>query len=233
MSESTPLTSAEATSTPDPEKGQESNVRPPDFIQRLKDAKQTSSGPLDFIKAFFLLLLDTVGFLIFVGILLAVPIAMIVIGAMNLDDCPVERYIPLWMLVSGCVIGFMQIVYILKTSFNLSLKRPETDTVGKCYGTFNLLLTLFSFGWFIAGNVWVFSNYPPNITDSRNAEYCEAGVYYFSFALIIAAYAWFLFTLCCSGCVAIAGVKDIAHHASKMMTSKGGQDSGTPAESTQ
>ena len=58
MSESTPLTSAQATNQ-DAEKGQDLNVKPPDFIQRLKDAKEKSSGPLDFLKAFFLLLLDT------------------------------------------------------------------------------------------------------------------------------------------------------------------------------
>jgi len=76
-----------------------------------------------------------------------------------------------------------------------------------------------------SGNVWVFTLYPPNITDARNEEYCEAGLYYFSFALIIATYVWFIFMLCCSGCIAMFGIKEVASHASKMVTTKGGQSS--------
>ena len=80
---------------------------------------------------------------------------------------------------------------------------------------------------YVLGNVWVFTIYPPNITDSSNEEYCEAGLYYFSFALIIAAYAWLVFTLFCSGCVAACGIKEVAAHASRIVTTKGGETSGT------
>jgi len=47
--------------------------------------------------------------------------------------------------------AFMQVVYILKTGFNLNRKKIETDTFGKCYGSFNTLLIFFSIGWFIVG----------------------------------------------------------------------------------
>ena len=63
MSETTPLTGGEIV-PPDPEKAEQPpTVKPPDFIRRVKDARDKSEGPLDFLKAFFLLLLDTSKFL--------------------------------------------------------------------------------------------------------------------------------------------------------------------------
>lgn len=217
-SETVPLTGDDKP-TYDTEKCEETPKRDDwNFIARLKEARRESDGPIDFMGKFFLILLSTIGFIIFAGILLAVPIAMIVVGALNLDDCPVEHYIPIWLIVSGCVVAFLQIVYIIKASIDIHLFKDKSSPVSKLYSLFNTLLILFSLGWFIAGNVWVFSHYPPNVDEPSNAEFCEAGVYYFSFALIIVAYAWLLFTACCSGCVAVAGIKDVADHVSKTVT---------------
>ena len=52
------LTSAQATNQ-DSEKGQDSNMKPSDFIQRLEDAKEKSFGSMDFLKTFHQLLSDT------------------------------------------------------------------------------------------------------------------------------------------------------------------------------
>jgi len=67
MSETTPLTNIEATAgtkpSTDEEKGEQTAIKSPDFVHRIKDAKEKSKGPLGFLKAFLFLLLDTSEFL--------------------------------------------------------------------------------------------------------------------------------------------------------------------------
>ena len=59
-SETTPLTT---TNAPDAERGEEqvpsSPPQMPNFYQRVKDAHAQSEGPLDFLKAFLMILVDT------------------------------------------------------------------------------------------------------------------------------------------------------------------------------
>ncbi|KAL8597046.1 hypothetical protein ACOMHN_055639 [Nucella lapillus] len=82
----------------------ERDAPPPSYESlygRAKAMKAQSSGNVDFVKKVILLFVGTIGFTVTLGILLAIPIAMIVIGAKYLDDCPAERYIPIYLVVAG------------------------------------------------------------------------------------------------------------------------------------
>ena len=61
----------------------------------------------------------------------------------------------------------------------------------KFMAVLGVLLCLFNFSWFIAGNVWVFgswSEYNPDLADTTKAPYCYPTTYMFSFVLLIMAW---------------------------------------------
>ena len=79
---------------------------------------------------------------------------------------------------------------------------------GGCISCLNGLLfvslSLFSFIWFIAGNVWVFGNYQPhyNIRLADPHKYCDETTYKLAFWVIIATYVASILSCCLSSCFA-------------------------------
>ncbi len=74
-------------------------------------------------------------------------------GSLHLNDCPIERKIPIYLLVSGCF-------YILKTIVDLVVRfkrhreAEDTDENGNTKeNSFSRLIGCFLFGFFIAGKV--------------------------------------------------------------------------------
>ncbi|XP_062503668.1 transmembrane protein 272-like [Corticium candelabrum] len=143
----------------------------------------------------------SLGCLLFiVGIALGIPITMIVIGASNLDDCPIERYIPIWLIVMGV---FQMIETIFRTCFHGS-RNDEDESQGSVDP-----VACFLCAWFIAGNVWVFRNWNEytsvkmmNVTNITSSNYCDDLTMKFSFGIIISSYLLvggiiLCFCLCC------------------------------------
>ncbi|XP_033632302.1 transmembrane protein 272-like [Asterias rubens] len=142
----------------------------------------------------------------FVGL----PIAMLINGAIHLDECPVEPYIPIYMIVQGslCTLQIM-------ITHSLRIKRccekrgqnlmEERTTVEKVIGGINSLIGLVIFAFFIAGNIWVFRVLTPNTTDPTAVTYCRHSIYWFTFGTIVAVYglvALGIVLCCCCCCVA-------------------------------
>ncbi|XP_069500910.1 uncharacterized protein [Ambystoma mexicanum] len=94
-------------------------------------------------------------------------VAQIVIGSVYLDSCPLQRYIPIYLIVSGVTILAIAIL----TAF-AGCRRS------KCLYAFIGLLSLFWFAWLIAGSVWTFPHYP-------NYAGCNRVVYLFAFSMLI------------------------------------------------
>ncbi|XP_067950313.1 uncharacterized protein [Watersipora subatra] len=85
------------------------------------------------------------------------PIAEIVVGSLKLQECPAQNLIPIYCL---CIGIFSIISTSLNAAIKLLMKEDSSDEssnraiVGNAVqGLFLLLM----FGWFIAGNVWIFS----------------------------------------------------------------------------
>ncbi|XP_063801201.1 transmembrane protein 272-like isoform X2 [Pseudophryne corroboree] len=122
----------------------------------------------------------------------ALSIAMVIIGSMHVDNCPVEPKIPIYLIVAG--------VFHLVAFALLPLK-----LVGdKLAYAIESIMALFSFCWFIAGSVWVFRIY------QDNPRRCNDLVYKFAFGILIFEYIFLAFLVaviclctCCAGCLGL------------------------------
>ncbi|KAM5138274.1 transmembrane protein 272-like [Mantella aurantiaca] len=119
--------------------------------------------------------------------------AMIVIGSLYIDKCPVEPKIPLYLIVAGAVYlaGFIL----------LPLKMVSV----KLIFCLEFIFCLFSFCWFTAGSIWVFGIYQDDHRD------CEDLVYQFTFGVLILEYIFLVFIsiiVClCSSCISYLTAK--------------------------
>ena len=118
-------------------------------------------------------------------------------GVKYKDDCPVERYIPIYLIVLG-VFGVLRNIVGLYNQINKRSGEENEESAKKtsCEG----IIDCFLLGWFIAGNVWVYSHFQPKYDDPSSSQYCDKTLYLFSFGLITASYALVGF-LCCFMCL--------------------------------
>ncbi|CAF1001005.1 unnamed protein product [Rotaria sordida] len=110
-------------------------------------------------------LIGLIALFVFVGI----PLVQIIIGSLYKDKCPVNPYIPIYLIVTGAATLTVLPTLILgvtvkKLSFLLYL---------------NMVFALLMFGWFITGTVWVIQSqnkvqfYNPNL----RSTYCHNSVF--------------------------------------------------------
>lgn len=71
---------------------------------KVKFAKENSDGNVGFLASIIAIFCaSTVVIVLLVIFGLVLPIAPIVIGALYLDDCPLEKYIPIYLVVTGSI----------------------------------------------------------------------------------------------------------------------------------
>lgn len=126
-------------------------------------------------------------------------------GAKYKDDCPVEPFIPIYLIVGGSF-GMLKTIIVL---CQRARSHDETDTdidedQSMSSKFIDGVLNLFLFTWFIAGNIWVYSKYKPNPTPPPNdaMNYCNPTLYMFAFWVITASYILMgaiCFCICCLG----------------------------------
>ncbi|XP_048751354.2 transmembrane protein 272-like isoform X1 [Ostrea edulis] len=173
---------------------------------RIKKAKVESDSNVGFARTVATLLFTSVGCTICLILILAVPVANIVIGALYLDKCPIQRYIPIYMIVSGAV----GIVYNVFGILKKMAKRSEDEDTEERPGTFTSVCSCvfgcFLFAWFIAGNVWIYSIYDEWSSDPASGiKYCHPTCYLFAFwttTLVYILMGASIFFGCCSACIA-------------------------------
>ncbi|MGH0184854.1 UNVERIFIED_CONTAM: hypothetical protein FKN15_016008 [Acipenser sinensis] len=100
-------------------------------------------------------------------------------GSLYRNDCPVQPYIPIYLIVSGVFVLVLDLVCCVPQG----QEGEEGATVCRnLINTCNSLASLFLFIWFITGNVWIYSIYEPSY-DPGNLEtkYCNKTLYLFAF----------------------------------------------------
>jgi len=132
-----------------------------------------------------------------------------------MDECPVKDRIPIYLTVAGSVGLFStcyrrgekrntsytstsETRYSGDTTYTLTHTRYHRDTSqGDGQQIFNLvnrfrgLMKLFPLAWFVAGNVWIYSNYEPNYTDPSSPDFCNKTLYLFAFWVTNSYYVFF------------------------------------------
>ncbi|XP_044028647.1 transmembrane protein 272-like isoform X2 [Siniperca chuatsi] len=124
-----------------------------------------------------------------------VMIAAIGLGATHLHRCPIQPYIPIYLIVLGAS-------SLLSLSLTYTKSAWGDGIVFILSSSCVTLLHLFSFGWFIAGTSWVYPVYPPNYTPGA-APYCQKTTYQFAFS--VTTLVWVIMTLMfvCGFCFAL------------------------------
>nr|XP_023688227.1 uncharacterized protein LOC111854478 isoform X4 [Paramormyrops kingsleyae] len=124
------------------------------------------------------------------------PLSMIALGSLHINDCPKQPYIPIYLLVFGVVGILLQVQYFLG-KFCTQCQNPVAEWLSTgC----RLLLCLFAVCWLITGSVWVYSIFPPNYESPRKPDYCEKTMYLFAFWSNNAIYVFTVLMIIYSAC---------------------------------
>jgi len=160
---------------------------------------EREKGTTSFLKNSSGILAQSGEFSVFILLLLVVPILMIVYGSINLNNCSVQRFIPIWLIVAG-VFSIIQQLLQLLNYWNKRNTPEEEQEANKTSQAGSTLLGCFNIAWFICGNVWVFGAYSDVIfTDPTSSDYCHQTTFYLAFWSIIVAYI-FIGLFCFCGC---------------------------------
>uniref|UniRef100_A0A8C4GWA0 Si:dkey-19b23.12 n=1 Tax=Dicentrarchus labrax TaxID=13489 RepID=A0A8C4GWA0_DICLA len=132
--------------------------------------------------------------------LCVMPIAQIAIGAVHLDDCPRQHYIPIYLIVAGVFGLVLALLACLPCA--QQPKDGTTNPLSRVCATWNSLTSCFLFCWFIAGNVWIYSIYEPNYNKNTTDvdPYCDKTLYLFAFWTTSLTYIFLGLALVCSCC---------------------------------
>lgn len=123
----------------------------------------------------------------------ALSIAMVIVGSMHVDNCPVEPKIPIYLIVAG--------VFHLMAFVLIPLKMVA-EKVAYCIES---VLGIFSFCWFIAGSVWVFRVYQENPRRCNDLAYkCAFGILIFEYIFLAFVVGVICLLTCCAGLLAAA-----------------------------
>lgn len=136
-------------------------------------------------------------------------------GAIYINDCEGQRFIPIWLVVFGSVSVFHTLVSSFKYVAKIIAKKTDDEENtnekrasrgGNCCES---ILSLFLFIWTIVGSVWVFGYFygvwsPFDCTNNFDRVICRCNpvVFTFSYAILIVMYAVSLL-ICCCGCFCI------------------------------
>ncbi|XP_043539417.1 transmembrane protein 272-like [Chiloscyllium plagiosum] len=105
-------------------------------------------------------------------------VASITIGTVYLDSCPKQYLIPIYLIVSGSFTLFFVMISLVSCAPNDESNMLAFHRIGRVWKS---LISLFSFIWFITGNVWIYSIYEPEYIDKTSPNYCDKTLYFFAF----------------------------------------------------
>ena len=127
------------------------------------------------------------------------------LGAKHKDDCPIQKYIPIYLIVLGSF-GILRNIIGLYTQIKKRSGENSDEENDAKKSTCEGIIDCFLLAWFIAGNVWIYSNYEPNYTDPNSSDYCDKTLYLFAFGLTTASYAFVGLVCCCMCCIAFCSL---------------------------
>ncbi|GMT19673.1 hypothetical protein PFISCL1PPCAC_10970, partial [Pristionchus fissidentatus] len=129
---------------------------------------------------------------------LVVSVVLLVFGAVNIDTCPAQPKIPIYLIVSGAlnICGFPIQFYIYWKKFKA---RPEKFKTPKILAVLELAISGIELIWLILGVIWTFGTDP--VYEIGNPNYCNFWTYFVAYASFILLLASILFLCCCGTCL--------------------------------
>lgn len=159
------------------------------ILSTIKAAKDDSENPAGCLTNFYSILCSS--YLVIVSLVLftCLPVAMLAIGIVHLNNCPLEPKIPVWLIVLG-ITGLINCLIRLTTSIIIQLRFRKGKSVifHEPLPIFlvTTLIGIFIFIWFCLGNAWVFNvKSTQQSNDKSSNTYCNQICYDFAFWSII------------------------------------------------
>ncbi|XP_066925519.1 transmembrane protein 272-like [Clytia hemisphaerica] len=175
---------------------------------QFKEEKEPESNSWNHLKMIGLIFLSKVGCTLMLMMLLALPMSMVVIGVSYKDVCPIEPFIPIYLIVGGSfgIVKMLSII-IQRITYNGDIFQSDKSNEEErpiAWLFVDGVLNLFLFTWFVAGNIWVYSKYKPNYTPPPHQpfNYCNKTVYVFAFWVITTSYLMLGLICLCTCCLA-------------------------------
>ena len=128
---------------------------------------------------------------------------LIVPGSISVHDCPLERFIPIYLIVGG-ISGIIKNIALIvenivqRYSDRLSARIEHSKYLVYIWRAFNLIFNLFMLAWTIAGGYWVYHVYY-YVTSTQYQE-CNELLYKFGFGIVTSSYILLLLTCVCACC---------------------------------
>ncbi|CAF2794908.1 unnamed protein product [Rotaria sp. Silwood2] len=127
---------------------------------------------------------------------LVLPVIMISVGISNLEECPLDRNIPVFVLVGGAL-ALLKLLQVLWKQYNRHSSPSEEETTDAQSGStfMEVLTTLFLIIWFIYGNHLLWRYRLPRFeqTTEDPENWCSKNVYFL--AIISVAYTYAFVTI--------------------------------------
>ncbi|ESN93316.1 hypothetical protein HELRODRAFT_186116 [Helobdella robusta] len=181
------------------------------FVRRVKGAYYRSSSFVDFFGKFALIVFETTGWIL-IASLLAIPVSMIVVGTLYLQQCKRQPYIPIYLVVGGCFGVVKNVLNLIQSWVNGCGHRTKEDVKTNPLA---VVLSWFLLAWFITGSVWIYRIYNDfDIQDETSNRYCHPTLYLYSFWITTVTYA-FTALACFGFCVITSLVLSFDSDASK------------------
>ena len=129
------------------------------------------------------------------------------LGSIYLNDCDIERLIPIFLIVFGCVSLLQTTIHLIKMCVCRKKENQEgPDKKAQGGNCCESLVTIFLFVWIIVGSYYTFRAWEDwdnagrqSCTGGNSDDCCAPPVMYFTFSVLIVIYG-IAALVCCCGC---------------------------------
>ncbi|VDM28593.1 unnamed protein product [Toxocara canis] len=132
------------------------------------------------------------------ALLNVIPLSMILVGFLNVDQCAVEPYLPWWLIWMGAL---LLVKYVIDTTLRIykiccgkEATLSDTHQLGPLDWLFSGLVAI----WFLLGSYWLYRTFGrAQFSMSEYSDYCDMLTYSSVFVIIVFIYIVLFLLSCC------------------------------------